>query len=131
MSDFIFDRSASITDFNANLKWADADFFETYGIRFVAGRPYQHSDTVRAFVVNETLVRKLRLHSPQEILGKHPPVLERAALRASGRRCEGLSTGSAAAVPLRLSSSAVGKNTYQLINIKLRPGPPCADARGN
>ena len=122
-SDFMFDRSASITDFNADLKWADTDFFETYGIRFVAGRPYQHSDTVRAFVVNEALVRKLRLRRPQEILGKH--------LRFWNGQLSAPVVGVVKdfqQAPLQQSLAPVvlgcWKDTYQLINIKLRPGPP-------
>ena len=123
MSDFMFDRSASITDFNADLKWADADFFETHGIQFVVGRPYQHSDTVREFVVNETLVRKLRLRSPQEILGKH--------LRFWNGQLSAPVVGVVKdfqQAPLQQSLAPVvlgcWKDTYQLINIKLRPGPP-------
>jgi hypothetical protein len=122
-SDFMFDRSATITNFNADLKWADADFFETYGIRFVAGRPYQHSDTVRAFVVNETLVRKLRLRRPQEILGKY--------LRFWNGQLSAPVVGVVKdfqQAPLKqpLAPVVLGcwKDTYQLINIKLRPGPP-------
>jgi len=69
-SDFRFDNDAKNTDFEANLKWADADYFKTYDIGFVAGEPYRASDTVRDFVVNEALVKKLGLKSPQEALGK-------------------------------------------------------------
>ncbi|MCK5572711.1 MAG: ABC transporter permease, partial [Bacteroidetes bacterium] len=123
MSDFMFDRSATITDFNADLKWADADFFETHGIQFVVGRPYQHSDTVREFVVNETLVRKLRLRSPQEILGKH--------LRFWNGQLSAPVVGvvkdfQQAPLQQPLAPVVLGcwKDTYQLINIKLRPGPP-------
>ena len=67
-SDFKFDHEAKSTNFSANLKWADVDYFKTFGIEFVAGRPYYASDTVREFVVNQTLLgnwafetRKMRL----------------------------------------------------------------------
>src|SRR5204863_9888558 len=50
-SDFKFDHSAKNSNFSANLKWADADYFKTYNIQFVAGRPYYPGDTVREFVV--------------------------------------------------------------------------------
>jgi ABC-type antimicrobial peptide transport system permease subunit len=69
-SDFTFDNSPTVTDFNADLKWADADVFKTYNLQMVAGKPYYASDTVKEFVVNETLVKKLGLRSPQDILGK-------------------------------------------------------------
>ena len=69
-SDFKFDHSTKSTDFSANLKWADADYFKTYNLQFVAGRPYYPSDTIREFVVNETLLKKLGITNPNDALGK-------------------------------------------------------------
>ncbi|HUQ96559.1 MAG TPA: ABC transporter permease [Chitinophagaceae bacterium] len=69
-SDFKFDHATKSTDFGANLKWADTSYFNLYNLQFVAGRPYMQSDTVREFVVNETLVKKLGLRKPQDIIGK-------------------------------------------------------------
>ena len=70
-SDFKFDHTAKSTDFSANLKWADPDYFNTYNLQFVAGRPYYpSSDTVREFVVNETLLNKLGLQNPKDAIGK-------------------------------------------------------------
>ena len=69
-SDFKFDHSTKNTNFSANLKWADPDYFKTYNIQFVAGRPYYPADTVREFVVNETLLRKLGVRNPQDAIGK-------------------------------------------------------------
>lgn len=69
-SDFKFDRSAKTTDWEATLKWADTAYFKLFDIQFVAGRPYVNSDTLREFVVNETLAKKLGFSNPQDILGK-------------------------------------------------------------
>ena len=69
-SDFKFDKSTKNTQFSANLKWADTAYFSTYNLEFVAGRSYQQSDTVREFVVNETLIRKLGILNPQDAIGK-------------------------------------------------------------
>src|SRR5206468_2539339 len=69
-SDFKYDHSPKTTDFSANLKWADPDYFKTFNLKFVAGRPYYASDTVREFVVNETLLRKLGVRNPQDAIGK-------------------------------------------------------------
>jgi putative ABC transport system permease protein len=69
-SDFNFDNSPAPTDFNADLKWADADYFKTYNLQFVAGMPFRESDSVKGFVVNESLVRKLGFNDPLRILGK-------------------------------------------------------------
>ena len=69
-SDFKFDHATKSTEFNANLKWADVNYFKTYNIEFVAGRPYMQSDTVRELVVNETLVHKLGIRKPEDVIGK-------------------------------------------------------------
>jgi len=65
-----FDHSAKETDFGVNLKWADADHFKLYQLQFLAGKPYVASDTVHGYVINETLVKKLGLSSPQQAIGK-------------------------------------------------------------
>ncbi len=52
------------------LKFADADYFKTFGIQFVAGGPYTKADTVNEVVINQTLVSQLGLKSPQEAIGK-------------------------------------------------------------
>lgn len=69
-SDFKFDHAAKATNFNANLKWADADYFKTYNLQFVAGHSYSNGDTVRDFVVNEALLRKLGVTDPQKAIGR-------------------------------------------------------------
>jgi putative ABC transport system permease protein len=69
-SDFNFDNSPTPTDFNADLKWADSDYFKTYNLQFVAGMPFRESDSAKGFVVNETLLRKLGFYDPVRILGK-------------------------------------------------------------
>ncbi|HEV2832979.1 MAG TPA: FtsX-like permease family protein, partial [Hanamia sp.] len=69
-SDFKFDHSNKSTAFSANLKWADPDYFKTYNLQFVAGRPYYPSDTVREFVVNEMLLKKLGVTNPKDAIGK-------------------------------------------------------------
>ena len=69
-SDFKFDHSTKTTDWEATLKWADTAYFKLFDLQFVAGRPYFNSDTLREFVVNETLVKKLGFSKPQDIIGK-------------------------------------------------------------
>jgi putative ABC transport system permease protein len=68
--DFTFDNSAKKSDFNAEFKWADADYFSTYHIPFVAGLPYKEADTVSGFVVNELMVKKLGFSNPEQVIGK-------------------------------------------------------------
>jgi predicted permease len=69
-SDFKFNHSPKSTEFGANLKWADAEYFKTYNLPIIAGRAYLPSDTTRQFVVNESLLRKLGITNPQEAIGK-------------------------------------------------------------
>lgn len=69
-SDFTFNKSPKPTSFEASLKWADADYFKTYGLQLIAGRIYAPSDTVREFVANETLLKKLGIKDPHDALGK-------------------------------------------------------------
>ncbi len=53
------------------MKIVDADYFETYGLRLVAGKMIQPSDTARDIVVNEFMLRKLGYSNPEEVLGKN------------------------------------------------------------
>ncbi len=68
--DFHFNHLEKSIGFNLYLKQGDADYFKTFGLKFIAGHPYQNSDTTREIVVNETLVHKLGIRDPQDILGK-------------------------------------------------------------
>ncbi|HLX90940.1 MAG TPA: ABC transporter permease [Puia sp.] len=67
---FKFDHNPKKTDFLTYFKWADASYFNTYHLELAAGRFYSPSDTLREFVVNETLVSKLGFRDPKDILGK-------------------------------------------------------------
>jgi len=52
------------------LKFADADYFKTFGLQFAAGGPYSKADTANEVVINQTLVSKLGLKTPREAIGK-------------------------------------------------------------
>jgi len=66
---FAFDHKAD-EGFNIYRKAGDEDYFATYGLQIIAGRPYAKSDTANEIVVNETLVKKLGLKSPGLVIGK-------------------------------------------------------------
>src|SRR5947207_7215725 len=57
-------------DMIVTMKPADTSFFRLYDLPIVAGRIYFPSDTMRELVVNETVVKKLGIHTPQEAIGK-------------------------------------------------------------
>ena len=52
------------------MKPADTSFFRLYNLQLVAGRIYFPSDTMREFVVNETVIKKLGIRNPQAAIGK-------------------------------------------------------------
>jgi putative ABC transport system permease protein len=47
----------------------DANFQQTFQLHLIAGRPLQQSDTVREFLINETLVHKFGFRDPQQVIG--------------------------------------------------------------
>lgn len=65
-----YNNAAEESDFRVNLKWADVEYFKLYNLKFVAGRPYVKSDTVREYVVNETLLKNLGVTNPKDAIGK-------------------------------------------------------------
>lgn len=120
-SDFQFDHNPKSTNFSANLKWADVNYFKTYGIQFVAGRPYREADTVKEFVVNETLLKKLGITKPEEALGKEINFWDGdkvAPIVGVIRDFNSYSLRQPMA-PVVLST---WKDVYQTINIKINPG---------
>lgn len=56
--------------FSTFMKIVDADYFDTYGLRLLAGKMIQPSDTARDILVNEFMIKKLGYSKPEEVLGK-------------------------------------------------------------
>jgi ABC-type antimicrobial peptide transport system permease subunit len=52
------------------MKPADTSYFYLYDLPLVAGRIYFPSDTVKEFVVNETVIKNLGISDPQKAIGK-------------------------------------------------------------
>jgi ABC-type antimicrobial peptide transport system permease subunit len=67
---FKFDHAAKSVDFGAIDRWVDENYLSTYGLTLVAGRNMTSTDSVREFVVNETLVRKLGFSDPHAVLNR-------------------------------------------------------------
>jgi len=120
-SDFRFNHSEKNTDFSANLKWADPDYFRTYNLHFVAGHAYSRSDTVREFVVNETLIHKLGIKNPQDAIGKEISFWngQKVANIVGVIRDFNSYSLRQPMAPVLLST---WRDVYQTINIKINPG---------
>ena len=119
-SDFKFDHSSKNTNFNANLKWADPDYFKTYNLQFVAGHAYSNSDTVREFVVNETLLLKLGITDPQKAIGKQINLWDEDVANIVGVIKDFNSYSLRDPIsPVVLSTR---KQVYRTINIKIKSG---------
>ncbi|HYJ65408.1 MAG TPA: FtsX-like permease family protein, partial [Parafilimonas sp.] len=120
-SDFKFDHATKTTNFSASLKWADPDYFKTYNIQFVAGRPYYPSDTVREFVVNETLLRKLGVSNPQDALGKQINFWNGVKVANIVGVIRDFNSHSLRE-PMAPVILSTWKDVYQTISIKIKPG---------
>ncbi|MBB3842055.1 putative ABC transport system permease protein [Runella defluvii] len=66
---FKFDNRAQWEAFPIRERLGDADYLKTYGLQLVAGRNVAPSDTIREYVVNEALLKKLNIKDPNDILG--------------------------------------------------------------
>ncbi|MBC9932330.1 ABC transporter permease [Chitinophaga qingshengii] len=69
-TDFTFDNNPKSSDLNAIHKAIDADYVPLFKIPLAAGRNVTSTDSVREFLLNETLVKKLGYHQPEEVLNK-------------------------------------------------------------
>ncbi|MEO5999144.1 MAG: FtsX-like permease family protein, partial [Chitinophagaceae bacterium] len=64
------ENTSKTPDMIIGMKPADTSFFKLYDLKIVAGRIYYPSDTMREFVVNETVVRKLGIAKAKDAIGK-------------------------------------------------------------
>ncbi|MBL0740044.1 ABC transporter permease [Chryseolinea lacunae] len=65
----VYEGRTEPEDFAITFRGADDQYVNLFNLTLVAGRNLEPSDTVREFLVNETLVQKLNLSSPEAILG--------------------------------------------------------------
>ncbi|MCB0617457.1 MAG: ABC transporter permease [Saprospiraceae bacterium] len=105
--------------YNLSLKFCDADYGDTYGIRMLAGQWYAPSDTMREAVINETLLRRLGLQDPHEAVGQTLRVGSKVKVTIAGVT-EDFHTQSlrTAHDPLLLTSR---KEYYWEAGVKIRP----------
>jgi len=106
-------------DLIVGMKVADTAYFGIYKFQMAAGRIYFPSDTVKEFVVNETLVKKLGLGSPQDAIGKN--------IRVDGRVRPIVGVvkdfhDNSLRDPIRPLVMTTLQDAYGCVNIKLQPG---------
>ena len=65
-----YDNHTEDENFRVSFKAADQFYLSTFDLKLVAGRNFFPSDTVREYVVNETMLDKLGIRSPNNIIGK-------------------------------------------------------------
>lgn len=70
-SNFQFGSRPEDEPYSVNLKFCDVDYATTYGIKLLAGKWFAPSDTMREGVVNMSLLRKLGITDPQEVIGQN------------------------------------------------------------
>ncbi|PHN01943.1 ABC transporter permease [Flavilitoribacter nigricans] len=66
------------------LKYCDPDYQDTYGIELLAGKWYSPSDTMRQAVVNMTLLEKLGINNPDEVVGQKLRLGSRRVMEITG-----------------------------------------------
>jgi putative ABC transport system permease protein len=71
---FKYNHSEKAVDFAAIVKFADAEYIPAYQLPLVAGRNFTQSDSIREFLVNESLVKKLGVTDPNDVLNKEMDV---------------------------------------------------------
>jgi len=69
-STFYYNNAVKETDFYAITKFTDDQYVPTYHLPLIAGRNLEPSDTVREYLVNETLIKNLGIRNPQDAIGK-------------------------------------------------------------
>lgn len=65
-----FDSGKSLLETMVETKFADTGYFTLYGMKLVAGRNVEASDTTKEYVINETYAKMLGFSKPSDALGK-------------------------------------------------------------
>lgn len=66
-----FDTRPEQEPFGPQQTWIDANYVGLYGLKLVAGRNLQPSDTAREALINETFMQRLGFTRPADVVGKY------------------------------------------------------------
>jgi ABC-type antimicrobial peptide transport system permease subunit len=67
---FSYENLPKTVDFYSIIKFTDDQYLKLYRLKLVAGRNFLPSDTIKEFIVNEALVKKLGIVNPEDALNK-------------------------------------------------------------
>jgi ABC-type lipoprotein release transport system permease subunit len=56
---------------NVEQKYGDTNYIKLYGLKLIAGNNLKQSDSVDAFILNETYAHILGFHQPEKLVGKY------------------------------------------------------------
>jgi len=79
-----FDTRPEEEKFGPQQAWIDDKYIALFGLKLVAGRNLNPSDTMREALINEAMVRKLGFRDPAQLLGKYIHKRGRASLEIVG-----------------------------------------------
>ena len=117
-SGFNYNNNPKQEDFQANMKWADPEYFKLYNLKMVAGRPYIKTDTINEVVVNEMMLKKLGVLNPNDAINK-TMLVQGKKVQIVGVVKDFNVTSLKKQIPPVIM--ACYKDVYQVINIKVQP----------
>ena len=59
-----------VEQYQVRTMYADAQYFNTFGLKIIAGKALPKSDTTNAYIVNQTFLRRTAIRHPEGALGK-------------------------------------------------------------
>ncbi|MBZ5855823.1 ABC transporter permease [Flavihumibacter profundi] len=65
----VFNEGKKKLETMVEVKYADTNYFSLYGMKLLAGRNLQQSDTTKEFVINETYAKMMGFTRPEQALG--------------------------------------------------------------
>ena len=68
-SNFAFETTVD-KDFSVTQKMGDENYIKTYDMQLLAGKSYEAGDTARAYIVNETFLKKVGVKRPEDAIGR-------------------------------------------------------------
>lgn len=116
---FLSDNHTNKANLVVSMLIADTAYLNIYKFQLVAGRFYFAADTIKEFLVNETLVKKLGLGTPQNAIGKTIKVLGRWRPIVGVLKDFHVNSLRDPTAPIVLTTF---KSAYYSLNIQLEPG---------